>query len=155
MTARSDQHICQNEACLINCIRKGDERALSVLFEKYAPLCYGLLLRKGMELQKAEALLHGVFMKIWAGITSGEFKGQFLFPWIMTLLRNSSNEETTLTNAPIHNAAENVNDKDLLNFILFSGLNINEAAKQLNTTPKELMLRIRAALALKKTVTTE
>jgi RNA polymerase sigma-70 factor (ECF subfamily) len=54
-----------DSAALMECVTSGDERALAVLYDRYAGLLYSMLLRILNDTGEAEEVLQDLFLQVW------------------------------------------------------------------------------------------
>lgn len=76
----------------LEALQKGDQHALSQLYDQYAPMLYGVALRISSSEEKAGYLLQETFRKIWKN--AGAFdpsKGSF-FQWALQFLQGLAKE---------------------------------------------------------------
>ena len=82
---RTESHIH-----LIDMLRAGDNDAYVALYDAYAPMLFGVILRIVDDRKEAENLLQDCFVKIWQNIqTYSESKGR-LATWLINIARNTA-----------------------------------------------------------------
>lgn len=71
-------------------MKKGDRKALYVIYDRYSAAIYGVIIRICRNEPKAEDLLQEVFMKIWENISTFDpNKGKF-YTWANRIARNTT-----------------------------------------------------------------
>src|SRR5687768_8273205 len=82
---RTESHIH-----LIDMLRAGENEAYVALYDAYAPMLFGVILRIVDDRKEAENLLQDCFVKIWQNIQSyDESKGR-LATWLLNIARNTA-----------------------------------------------------------------
>lgn len=71
-------------------IQKGDEEAFSVLYDKYSPSLYGLILKIVKQEDLANDILQDCFVKIWQKINQFDPNKGTIFTWMLNICRNKS-----------------------------------------------------------------
>lgn len=80
----------EDEQLILGC-KKQDRRCQQRIYEKYAPVMYGICLRYSADAHTAQDLLHDGFMKVFSHINSYEGKGSFE-GWMKRVFINMSLE---------------------------------------------------------------
>jgi RNA polymerase sigma-70 factor (ECF subfamily) len=86
LTARPQQD--SSDAELVRAVARGDEKALADLYDRYAAILLGLMLRILHDRPEAEDVLQEVFLQVWR--RAGDFdeaRGR-AFTWLVTLARS-------------------------------------------------------------------
>src|SRR5688572_30462770 len=78
------------ETSLIENLKAGDEKALSLLYDKYAPALYGIILKIVKQPELAEDVLQESFVKIWTNIAQYDSARGRLFTWLLNICRNQA-----------------------------------------------------------------
>jgi RNA polymerase sigma-70 factor, ECF subfamily len=68
----------------------GSQEALAELYDRYAPLAYGVALRVLGDPARAEDVVQEAFMKIWNSAASFDAQRGSLRTWLLTAVRNRS-----------------------------------------------------------------
>jgi RNA polymerase sigma-70 factor (ECF subfamily) len=68
----------------------GSQDALAELYDRYAPLAYGVALRILGDPARAEDVVQEAFMKIWNSAASFDSRRGSLRTWLLTAVRNRS-----------------------------------------------------------------
>lgn len=78
----------QNDYTLIQQLKNKDERALALLYDKYAGAIYSVILKMIRDEGKAQNLLQDTFMTVWEKAESYDTnKGRF-YTWIYRIAKN-------------------------------------------------------------------
>ena len=86
MTARSEP--TPTDAELLHAVARGDESALAALYDRYASILLGLLLRILHSRAEAEDVLQEVFVQVWRRADSFDESRGRGFTWLVTLARS-------------------------------------------------------------------
>jgi RNA polymerase sigma factor (sigma-70 family) len=78
------------ETNLVELLRAGDEKALSLLYDKYAPALYGVALKIVKREELAEDVLQETFIKIWSAFSHYDATKGRLFTWMLNICRNQA-----------------------------------------------------------------
>ncbi|WP_276391625.1 RNA polymerase sigma factor [Eudoraea chungangensis] len=82
--------VTQDDLLIINQLKEGDQRALLVLYDKYAAALYGVIIRICKREDIAQDVLQDSFLKIWQKIkTYDENKGRF-YTWAYRIAKNTA-----------------------------------------------------------------
>ena len=68
----------------------GSQDALAELYDRYAPLAYGVALRVLGDPARAEDVVQEAFLKIWNGASTFDAQRGSLRTWLLTAVRNRS-----------------------------------------------------------------
>ncbi|MBL86596.1 MAG: RNA polymerase subunit sigma-24 [Winogradskyella sp.] len=80
----------QNDNFLIQQLKDKDERALSLLYDKYAGAIYSVIIKMVRDEGKAQNLLQDTFMTVWDKAESYDAsKGRF-YTWVFRIARNKT-----------------------------------------------------------------
>ncbi|MFP5080166.1 RNA polymerase sigma factor [Pedobacter sp. JCM 36344] len=83
-------HVNSTERNLVNSLKSGDQKAISILYTMYSPALMGIISRIIKFDEIAEDVLQETFVKIWKSIDQyQESKGK-LFTWMARLARNTA-----------------------------------------------------------------
>ena len=86
MTARPDQD--EFDAGLLRAVARGDEAAFARVYDRYAPILLGLMLRILRSRPEAEDVLQEVFLQVWQQARSFDPARGRAFTWLATLARS-------------------------------------------------------------------
>jgi RNA polymerase sigma-70 factor (ECF subfamily) len=82
--------VMQNDNFLIQQLKDKDERALSLLYDKYAGAIYSVIVKMVRDEGKAQNLLQDTFMTVWNKAESYDAnKGRF-YTWVFRIARNKT-----------------------------------------------------------------
>jgi len=171
----SDIHT--KEQHLVELLRKQDQQALNLLYDKYGQALFGVIYRIVKNKQIAEEVLQTTFFKIWdKGADYDPQKGR-LFTWILNIARNTAIDNTrskfykealkseSLDIDKIDQGISNeikidligLNDftkhlkkeqKQVIDLVYFHGYSHTEAARELNIPLGTVKSKVRASIKL-------
>ncbi len=173
-----------SEEELVGLLRKGDQSAMGILYDKYAAALYGVILRIVHSEESAEDLLQETFVKIWMGFSSYDGSKGRLFTWMMRVARNLAldkvkskefrnarknqeidsivtlvDKQSSITYEPDHvgiteliHSSLNPDSEKLVRLIYFQGYTQAEAAQELGIPLGTVKTRLRAAIAIIRTI---
>ena len=156
-------------------MQQGSHQALGKLYDKYAPMLMGLIVRLVCDTKTAEDVLQQVFIKIWENKTTFNFSKQRLFSTMIKIARDTTREvsmgktnlngEISELNKTVYvNGSGNVfpqqnnttgtallvnmekTAKEALDLIYFKGYSFAEAAATLNIPLSSLKEKIKMAI---------
>lgn len=91
MTKRIDSVLVDfeagDDADLIRCVSNGDEAALSLLYDRYRRVLFGLLYRMLNNRTEAEDVLQEVFVQVWRQARKFDEGRGKAFTWLVTIAR--------------------------------------------------------------------
>ena len=76
------------DAVLIERMMAGDENALSMAYDRYSGMLYGMLLRILKDAQAAEEVLQDLFLQLWRSADQFDANRGSLPAWLMVIGRN-------------------------------------------------------------------
>ena len=79
-----------NEETLIEMLRNKEQRAISIVYEKYGEALMGVIFRLLGDQERSEEALQETFLKIWKYGDSYDPEKSRLFTWMMTIARNTA-----------------------------------------------------------------
>lgn len=71
-------------------LQQQDEAAMAILYDKYAPALYGVIMRIVKTEEIAEDVVQEAFVKIWYSFHQYEASKGKLFTWLINVARNSA-----------------------------------------------------------------
>lgn len=86
----SSPHSSQDDTALLTLVRRGDEHAMAMLFDRYSKVVYSVALRVLRDPESAEDILQEVFMQIWRNPDSFSAARGSLGGWLTVVTRNRS-----------------------------------------------------------------
>lgn len=78
---------------LVDQLRTGDKAAMAKLYDAYAGMVYGVVLKMIREEELAREIVQDVFIKVWKNISSYDESKARLSTWIMNIARNRCIDE--------------------------------------------------------------
>ncbi|MBC3844882.1 sigma-70 family RNA polymerase sigma factor [Winogradskyella echinorum] len=80
----------QNDNTLIQQLKSKDERALSILYDKYSGAIYGVIIKMIRDEGKAQNILQDTFMTVWDKAENYDAnKGRF-YTWVYRIAKNKT-----------------------------------------------------------------
>ncbi|HEY1807350.1 MAG TPA: sigma-70 family RNA polymerase sigma factor [Acidobacteriaceae bacterium] len=76
------------DAALVEQMTAGDESALAALYDRYAGVLYGLLLRILKDTHAAEEVLQDLFLQLWRTASRFDASRGSMTAWLMVIARN-------------------------------------------------------------------
>lgn len=164
-----------NEDALVARLRARDDAAVSILYDRYSPALYGVIMQVVKVEEIAEDVLQEAFLKIWKSFDSyDEYKGK-LFTWMINICRNLAidkirSKEYRMKNStdglssnglsgyasttfnPDHIGVREVVDtlspdqKQIIDLMYFEGLTQSEIAEEYNIPLGTVKTRARSAV---------
>jgi RNA polymerase sigma-70 factor (ECF subfamily) len=155
------------EHALIERIQCGDTESFGKLYDKYAPVLHGVILKIVNDKKSAEDILQKSFMRFWMEMSSFDPMKESLLIWMLNITRNLafSAVPQLVKNERIQSPGNNVNTTNpeltpsktgtvidsphyeqqisVLEMVYFKGYNLTRAASELNITVDVLKTRIR------------
>jgi RNA polymerase sigma-70 factor, ECF subfamily len=83
-------HAPFNEMQLIDRLKTGSNEAYAELYDRYAALLYGVIVRIVKEEADAENILQDTFVKIWHNVATYDASKGRLATWLLNIARNSA-----------------------------------------------------------------
>lgn len=99
-----------SETALIGQLRKEDEKALGVLFQKYGGALKGIIFRIVLSQESSEDVLQETFVKIWKNLSYFNPEKGRLFTWMARLARNSALDHLRGKNVAKSDKNDNLED---------------------------------------------
>jgi RNA polymerase sigma factor (sigma-70 family) len=164
------------EKILIEKLKSRDEKALSLLYDKYAAALYGMILKIVKREELAEDVLQESFIKIWSSISQYDASRGRLFTWMLNICRNHAidkirsgayrvslkTQDITNTNSkawsgemqirPDHIGLKEITEKlhpdqkQIIDLLYFEGYTQSEVAEALNLPLGTVKTRARNAI---------
>src|SRR6188508_2589331 len=78
------------EAYFVESLRARDEKALSLLYDKYSAALFGVALKIVKREELAEDVLQETFIKIWTAFSQYDSSKGRLFTWMLNICRNQA-----------------------------------------------------------------
>jgi RNA polymerase sigma-70 factor (ECF subfamily) len=155
------------EHALIGRIQSGDAESFAKLYDKYAPVLHGVILKIVRDEKHAEEILQKSFMRFWMEMNSFDPMKESLLIWMLNITRSMSLSAVPqkVKNEPIQNPDNTVNTLNpeltpiktgtanhsthyeqqvsVLEMVYFKGYSLTLAACELNITVDVLKTRLR------------
>ncbi len=126
------------DAALVEQMTAGDESALAALYDRYAGVLYGLLVRILKDTHAAEEVLQDLFLQLWRTASRYDASRGSMTAWLMVIARNRAISRLRRGNR--HAVADDA-EGFLLENLPAAG-NLEEEAARL-----QMATRLRAAMA--------
>jgi RNA polymerase sigma factor (sigma-70 family) len=128
----------QDDNTLIQQLKNKDERALSLLYDKYSGAIYSVILKMIRDEGKAQNLLQDTFITVWEKAESYDtYKGRF-YTWVYRIAKNKTLNVLRKTNVLIQTDDFSVYDtKEDAISIDYEYLELNGAVTTLEARHKE------------------
>lgn len=166
----------ESEELLVAGLRARDEKAIGLLYDRYAPALYGVVLKIVKREELAEDVLQEGFVKIWSSIDQYDASKGRLFTWILNICRNqaidkirsrsyrvglktqdldntyvaslNSSYETKPDHIGLKEITEKLNpdQKIVIDMMYFEGFSQSEVAEELNLPLGTVKTRARSAI---------
>ena len=78
------------EQDIVNLLKEGDKRAISIIYENYSSALYGVILKITINQAIAEDALQETFIKIWKYSKKYDSSKAKLFTWMYRIARNTA-----------------------------------------------------------------
>ncbi len=133
-------------------IKSGNQLAMEVLFDKYAPAVLGILKHSTESVEKAEEALLVFFGNISHQIGDFDPSKMKLFTWMLCMVKkmmkeNGQNQIQTHNNYVFDKGTlSNTLGRSLLDLVMFEGFTYDELTEITGITRYELNLKIREEL---------
>lgn len=80
-------------ASLVDQIQAGDKQALAKLYDAYAGMVYGVVLKMIRNEELAQEIVQDVFLRVWKNIASYDSTKARISTWIINIARNRAIDE--------------------------------------------------------------
>lgn len=131
-----------NDITIVNLIRKGDHSACRLVYDKYAPLLYGIIYRIVKDQTLAENLLADTITKVWKDQVSYDPEKLSLCTWMMNIARNLAKDTIYSLPDPDNKSGSH----NLLELVLTDGLKIDQAAASMRISVTDALRKFREEL---------
>lgn len=84
----------KRDSKIIKLLQKQDKKAISILYDRYAPALYGIVLKIVRSEEIAQDVLQEAFVKIWKNGAQYNAKKGTLFTWMLNITRNTAIDKT-------------------------------------------------------------
>jgi RNA polymerase sigma-70 factor (ECF subfamily) len=141
----STEDIKTQEGEILRLLEAGDDRAVKLLYDKYAVALHAVIFRIVQSREIAEELLQETFVKIWRGISSYDPAKGRLYTWMLNIARNlaidctrSSSFKQESKTQTIENSVHTINTVHAVQFEP-DHIGIKELTERLRPEQKELI----------------
>ena len=154
-----ENNSCNNEdLLLIMAIGRGDQQALSKLYDKYAPALTGIISRIVYKNPMVDEILQNVFQLVWNEAVSFDASRHSLFTWLIKITRQASIDkvrsaqvEISATSFPVYRHNVNKNETagvemQMFDLLFYKGLTCTDAAAVMKLPPDEIKKQVRLAI---------
>jgi RNA polymerase sigma-70 factor, ECF subfamily len=144
-------------------LKKGEQDAFAALYDRYAPVLYGIIFKMTAEQDRAEEILKVVFININKELPEFNASNISLFTRMMQITRSTTLEEVKVQQIKPANKTARLNnfvvavdyerkfgkehsdnkEMELFNLIYYNGYSYEEAASALKLPVTEISARIR------------
>lgn len=147
-------HSAEEDDRIFVLLKQGDQQALGLLYDKYAPALFGIISRITNNEKQAEEILHRVFIKAWNLRDAYNSSGLSLFTWLINMARQSAfagckpeSAKNLTGNNTVYEASENLIKEDVaFDLVYYKGFTIAEVATELHLPVSEVTTNIRMAI---------
>ena len=91
-------------------IKSRNEKGLEMLYDDYASVLMGIIIRIVRRKETAEEILQLTFMKVWEGIDKYDENKSSLFTWMSTIARNTAIDKRRLVSFQNERKTENLDN---------------------------------------------
>jgi RNA polymerase sigma-70 factor (ECF subfamily) len=159
---------------IVGLLKKGDKKAISLLYENYADAMYGVILKIISDENLAQDALQESFVKIWKNSKKYDPAKAKLFTWLYRIayntaidkvrsLKNKTKYEVQIETSSVYKISSNVLNQDVLdiqkhlssldekyqivlNALFFEGMTQQEASEELNIPLGTIKSRLKIGL---------
>jgi len=110
-----------NETELVMRLNKGDQQAMSELYDRFSGALLGVIMKVIPDQATAEDVLQEVMLKIWNNIGSFDTAKGRLFTWMLNIARNQSIDKTRSKNFKNSSQNSSIDDSVYLSETISSG----------------------------------
>jgi RNA polymerase sigma-70 factor (ECF subfamily) len=136
------------EQRLVPMLKSGDENAFAILYDSYATLLFGVIVRIVNDRKDAENLLQDCFVKIWRNVEYYDSEKGRLATWIINIARNIAIDFTR--SKYFSQKRKNRNLENIVNMgtrytvteIPVDSLNLRQLVEKLTPTCREVIERM-------------
>ena len=90
IVVKKRQQFTKQEQHIVELLKQGDERAVSIIYENYSSALYGVILKITIDQAIAEDALQESFIKIWKNAKKYDSSKAKLFTWLYRIARNTA-----------------------------------------------------------------
>ncbi|MEZ4796026.1 MAG: RNA polymerase sigma factor [Flavobacteriaceae bacterium] len=166
--------VTELEKEIVNLLKKGDKRAISIIYENYSNTLYGVIKKITIDEALAEDALQESMIKIWRYAKKYDAEKAKLFTWMYRIARNTAidklrsqnlkfNKEVQISDSNVYKLSteglyqegldlrkhvENLDPKYqvVLNALYFEGMTQQEASEELNIPLGTIKSRLKIGL---------
>jgi DNA-directed RNA polymerase specialized sigma24 family protein len=149
------------DAILIAAVKNRDLHCFDKLYNKYAPMLFGVISRIEKDSHKAEEILNATFVSIWHQIIQFTDNQSTFFTWLVSIARKTALEKINMAGTKsqkkdifVNGSVENVFSNDFVTptqikcfeLVYYSGFNVMDVANTLNITAADVKNNIRIVI---------
>ena len=162
------------EQDIVNLLKEGDKRAISIIYENYSSALYGVILKITINQAIAEDALQETFIKIWKYSKKYDSSKAKLFTWMYRIARNTAidklrshnlkfTKEVQISDSNVHKLSTSSLNQDtidlkkhvanleskyqiVLNALYFEGMTQQEASDELDIPLGTIKSRLKIGL---------
>ena len=162
------------ETEIVDLLKNGDKKAITLLYEYYSDAIYGVILRIISDEDIAQDVLQDSFVKIWKNSKKYDASKAKLFTWLYRIayntaidkirsLNNKTKKEVQIDNSPVYRITLNELNQDVLdiqkhlgtldkkyqiviNALFFEGMTQQEASEELDIPLGTIKSRLKIGL---------
>lgn len=134
------------EENMIALLQKNDLSSFDKLYEYYAPLLFGIIVRFPEAKENAESVLQKCFKHIWENRNLFNASKESLYTWMYKITKNTALPLRRATISPEIEINQDTTENLAFTLVVTNGYSYQETASLLNISIEVLKSKIKAAL---------